>query len=343
MKVGVLGANHTSLDLRQRELFARLCTKLFSPENLEEKERGFVLLSTCNRTEIYFSGEDLALTHSFILSLLRKELPTGFDNHFYSYFAADCFLHLAQVTLGMNSAIIAETEIQGQVKSAYEAAKSHLVLSSTMHFMFQKALKVGKKIRTDLQLGRGMPDLEQLVFSITKKHFPDLSDKRVLFVGASEVNCKIIPLFQAEKPGSITICNRSSQRKKILQENLGIEVKSWNYVSFWQHYDVVILGTKCPDYLLRAMDWGESKHIVIVDLSIPRNADPLLGGLPYVHLYNIDEVDEMVRSRRQLKLEEVEEVSRELKLSCERQLGLFYKKQNAKEKLLALRELAVVG
>src|SRR5262245_20986881 len=116
MKVGVVGINHKLADLKLREQLAKNCQKCFGSLRAVNEHHHFILLSTCNRTEIYFSSEDLTTTHTYLLSILRMEVEGEFDHKLYSYFGVDSFCHLTRVTLGLDSAIIGETEIQGQVK-----------------------------------------------------------------------------------------------------------------------------------------------------------------------------------------------------------------------------------
>src|SRR4051812_9744096 len=120
MRVGIVGINHKLADLKLRERLAKACQKRFGPFQAVHGDHHFILLSTCNRTEVYFSSDDLAATHSYLLSILRTDVEEEFDHKLYSYFGTDCFSHLTRVTSGLDSAIIAETEIQGQVKTAYE-------------------------------------------------------------------------------------------------------------------------------------------------------------------------------------------------------------------------------
>src|SRR5262249_51645888 len=122
MRIGVVGINHKLADLKLRETLAKACQRRFGPGQSTHGSHTFILLSTCNRTEVYFSSEDLAQSHSYFLSILNQEVDEDFDQKLYSYFGKDCFLHLSRVTSGLDSAIVAETEIQGQVKSAYENA-----------------------------------------------------------------------------------------------------------------------------------------------------------------------------------------------------------------------------
>ena len=111
MRVGVVGINHKLADLQLREMLAKACQKQFHPSNLFHGKHAFCLLSTCNRTEVYFSSEDLADTHSYLLNVLRSEVRVPFEHKLYSYFGYDCLSQAVRVTAGLDSAIIGETEI----------------------------------------------------------------------------------------------------------------------------------------------------------------------------------------------------------------------------------------
>ena len=113
------------------------------------------MLSTCHRTEIYFSALNLAEAHSEILQVLRREIALAFEHELYSYFGFDCFLHLGYVVSGLDSVIIAESEIQRQVKVAYEEVQWYYPLPSCLHFLFQKSLKIGKEKRGNILLSQG--------------------------------------------------------------------------------------------------------------------------------------------------------------------------------------------
>src|SRR3989304_3124875 len=126
MRIGVLGINHKSASLDVREAVARASHAIAA-------DFSAVLLSTCNRTEIYFSEDDLAGAHSQILHELKSRIGISFEHALYAYFGEDCFFHLAAVTAGLDSGLLGESEIQRQVKAAYQAATG---LSSPLHFLF---------------------------------------------------------------------------------------------------------------------------------------------------------------------------------------------------------------
>lgn len=180
MRVGVIGINHKLANVQLRERLAKVCQRRFVAGSCIHSDHTFVLLTTCNRTEVYFASEDLTATHSYLLQILRDDIEDEFDQKVYSYFGYDCFLHSSRVTAGLDSAIIAETEIQGQVKEAYESASEHISLPSELHYLFQKALRIGKKVRVEVPMGRGMPDMEHAIYNVGMHLFKDAEPRYYL-------------------------------------------------------------------------------------------------------------------------------------------------------------------
>jgi glutamyl-tRNA reductase len=283
MRFGVVGINHKLADLRLRELLAKACNHFFHSYT-NHVEHTFLLLSTCNRTEIYFSSENLPEAHSFILNKLRNEVNEDFDQKLYSYFSHDCLTHLCRVTTGLDSAIIGETEIQGQVKTAYEMSTQLQQLPSEVHFLFQKSLKISKQIRTKLQLTRGTPTLENTMLHIAQKNFESPKEKKVLLVGASNTNLKILSFLQKKEFKHLTLCNRTPT-------NHHHQLISWDKLSTWLEYDWIILATKSHSHLIHPPQKELLSKKLIMDLSVPRNANPKLLYIPNINLLNIDQIN----------------------------------------------------
>lgn len=338
MRIGVLGINHKLADLRLRELLAKSCHRRFGVECSAHGSHYFILLSTCNRTEIYFCSEDLAQTHTYLLSILREEVREEFDQKLYSYFGYDCFLHLSRVTAGLDSAIIAETEIQGQVKSAYEHASEYVHLPEEMHFLFQKSLKIGKDVRTTLPLKRGLPDLEHAILNTGIDLFTHPLQAKVLFVGASEINTKILSFFKSKRIESISICNRSAQPAQAVADVHQVQQIPWVGIQQWHEFDWIIFGTKCPDYLItRQMvpsDFTSRK--LIVDLSVPRNVEPMLRNHPSITLLNIDQINQTLKVRRKKITATLNQAENLIQQSSKKQMELFYQKECARRHFLAV-------
>ncbi len=300
MRVGVLGINYKLADLKLREQLAKTCQKRFGAAQSIHDNHYFVLLSTCNRTEVYFSSEDLPTTHSYVLNILRYDVQEEeFDQKLYSYFGVDCFTHLTRVTSGLDSAIVAETEIQGQVKVAYETTLAYQALPKELHFLFQKALGIAKRIRSQLHLGRGMPHLEHAIFTTGKQFFKDLQQVNILFVGASEINYKILSYLKSKNLTQITLCNRSELSTKLISEK--IQSLNWKSLKDWVRYDWIIFGTKSPDYLIKHEDAIPSLlgTKLVMDLCVPRNVEPKLSLHPSLTLLNIDQINQQLNVRHQ--------------------------------------------
>ena len=297
MRIGVVGINHKLADLSLRETLAKTFHQYFGT-NQTDFSFSYVMLSTCNRIELYFSSNDLAETHTSILSLLKTELKQDCDQKLYSYFGIECFLHLSKVTAGFDSAIMAETEIQGQVKQSYERAHKSKQLPRELHSLFQKSLQIAKFIRSKYNLGRGMPDIEHAVFQTGTHYFKTPREKSILFIGSSAINKKVLDYLYLKGCHNITLCNRTEEHAEKIASEYQIPTLPFDLLSRWTTFDWIILGTNAPHYLIQEKDLLETESKLIMDLSLPRNADPRIGQLPKVQLLNIDQINRMLKFRR---------------------------------------------
>lgn len=339
MRIGVLGINHKLADLQLRELLAKACQRRFSAGNSLHARHAFVLLSTCNRTEIYFSSDDLAESHSYLLTILRHEVERDFDQKLYSFFGIDCFLHLCRVTAGLDSAIVAETEIQRQVKAAYENAALYLALPSELHYLFQKSLKISKQVRTKLPIKPGLPDIEHAVLNAGLEHFNEHFDEhniKILFVGASDINIKILRFLKAKHYANIAICNRSLDRAQALADHHDLKLLEWSQLRSWTDYDWVIFGTKSQETLIHPQDLLEpaSKPKLLIDLSVPRNVHPLLENCEGITLLNIDQINRSLQTRHHTFTQTLLQAEQIITHSTKTHLQLFYKKTESRRECL---------
>lgn len=271
LNIGVLGINFKTADLQLREAMARAAQSL-SGERAIFFRHPIVLLSTCNRTEIYFSADDLAAAHSDLLAHFRKIVDVPFEHRLYSYFGIDCFAHLCRVTAGLDSAIFAETEIQRQVKVAYSHARG---LPSCLHYAFQKALKVGKTVRNQLDQIRG-PTLYGTIWQLG-----EWKKKRILLVGYSEINRGFASFLMHKGVNRFSLCTRNPEAVRLE----GVDVVDRSLLAHWQSYDLIVCASRAEDYLIRGE--GDGRHLIF-DLSVPRNVDPEVGKS--ARLYNIDQL-----------------------------------------------------
>ncbi|MDE3045878.1 MAG: glutamyl-tRNA reductase [Verrucomicrobiota bacterium] len=299
LKIGVLGLNHKTACLLLREAMARGASALAGEKALFFPHPT-VLLSTCNRTEIYFSSDDLAETHSDLLAALRRHwIHAGpFEYRLYSYFGIDCFLHLGRVAAGLDSAILAESEIQRQVKVAYAKACELFSLPSCMHYVFQKSLKVGKLIRSEFQLARQAPTLSQAVWQLAKEKLGDLKQRRILLVGHSEIN-RSIAFFLVQR-GITHFAMATREPSSVCIE--GCSPRNRSELDRWADYDLIVAATSGDQYLL----FGSStREHVLFDLSVPRTIDPSLAQEPNTTLYNIEQVNQWINRKRSTHMDQL--------------------------------------
>ena len=311
LKIGVIGLNHKTADLAFREAMAKGAAAL-AGEKAIFFPHPIVLLSTCNRTEIYFGGDDLAEVHSDLLRTLRRQIPESFEHRLYSYFGIDCFVHLGRVTAGLDSAIIGETEIQRQVKIAYAKAMEIGELSSCMHYVFQKALKLGKFIRNQLEIDRKTPHLFQAIWNLGGELFK----RKILLVGHSELN-RNFSHFLVER--GVRAFSLTTQNPQAVCLPGAIPCRREELAS-WHKYDLIVCAASSERYLLSGIGRGDQ---VIFDLSVPRNVDPEISG---VKLYNIEELNLWIEQRRSLQFDKVQEALELLKLETLRMAKRYREK-----------------
>ncbi len=325
MRIGVVGINHKLADLSLRETLAKAFHKLFGANHTDFS---YIMLSTCNRIELYFSSSDLAETHTSILSLLKREIKQDCDQKLYSYFGMECFFHLSKVAAGFDSAIMAETEIQAQVKQAYEHAQKAKTLPSTLHSLFQKSIQISKFIRSKYNLGRGMPDIEHAIFQTGTHYFKTPKDKSILFIGSSAINKKVLHYLHHKGCKDITLCNRTEETAEKIVEEYSISLLPFEELHRWIEFDWVILGTSAPHYLIDEQNLKETNPKLIIDLSLPRNADPRIGQHPKLQLLNIDQINRMLKFRRKWIDSTFTEAEKEISSLVNKQLLLQLDRQS---------------
>lgn len=316
MQVGVVGINHKSSSLSLREKLARAFQKEFNtPLNT-------ILLSTCNRTELYFCARSLSEKHIDVLGRLKAQMQGNFEHALYSYFGQDCFHHLGKVISGIDSAILGESDIQRQAKLAYEQAREWGELSHELHYLFQKGLKIGKEMRTSFLLTKKGIPLPQAIHSILEGNRKELKQCRVLFVGNSAINRKLIGFFKQKGCEKITLCTRMTTGEFPV-----VNVIHWEGLEMWSSYDVVVCGTHHDRFVIDAPQ-KEMEETLLFDLSVPRNVNPVLARHPQLKLYNIDQIGEIARKKKDAK--EILLCENVIEKAVIRQMQLFNERRQAK-------------
>lgn len=325
MRIAILGINHKSADLSVRELFARACYRCLHSESEMASAYACTCLFTCHRTEVYFSAEDLAVAHSELLHVLREEITTPFEHYLYTYFGVDCFLHLAYVTAGLDSAIIGESDIQRQVKLAYGQACLQASLPSCLHYLFQKCLKLGKYARAHLAFPAGQVTVPRMVYETSHCVFPAKS-MRILCIGNSEINRQVIAYFRQKGIHEIALCTRSVHSAQGFAMKHGVALLPWDEREAWIDYDLLICGTNASSFVVRWEEYIPSTRLIF-DLGVPRNVDPQLARHPQVVLRNMDELGTMLERRQRTEGANIRAIESALQDKVRIYVSLFHEKR----------------
>lgn len=312
MPIAVIGANHRTAPIEVRECFA------FGQTEAPAVLAGFVdaghaeeavLLSTCNRTELYVSTGDLRRVEAEFRSVLADRLDASAESlsaYLYLHRDRSAVRHLYRVAAGLDSMVLGEPQIQGQVREAYQQSQSVRgvegpVVGAVLNRLFQTALSAGGRVRTETEVGLGAASISTAAVELAKKIFGSLRGRRALVVGAGEMSEVTLECLRAEGVRSALVTNRTYARAVELAEKWGGRAIPWDELeTTLPDADIVIFSTAAPHPVLsltkfrRALPKGSSRPLCIIDIAIPRDVDPLVGDEPNLFLYNIDDLKQIV-------------------------------------------------
>lgn len=327
MPLAVVGASHRTAPIELRERFAFGRTEVPSALlGLAADGSEAVILSTCNRTEVYLALPDGSDGVEQARALLAERVgadPREAARWFYEHRDRRAAEHLFRVSAGLDSMILGEPQIQGQVKEAYAAAREVAgddgpVVGQALHRLFQTAFSIGGKVRSETGLGVGAASVSSAAVDLTKKIFGSLKGRRALVLGAGEMSETTLECLRGEGVRTAIVANRTYERARELAERWGGEAIHWEeFGAALPQVDIVICSTAAPHPVLTAermraaLPHGPRKPLCIIDIAIPRDVESAVGDLPNVFLYNIDDLQGIVDAnlgRRQAELPSAEHI-----------------------------------
>ena len=271
-----------------------------------------VLLSTCNRVEIYGTASWI---QGKVQRLFRELCPTEVDltPHIYVKEGAAAVEHLFSVTSGLDSMVMGETEITGQVKNAYHAAQQAGLTGRVLNRLFQTALQVGKEIRTQTGIGRGATSVGSVAVELAEKIFAgDLTDKTVMILGAGKMGEACVRHLAKRGARLVLVANRSIERARALASEFGGRPLSFDErMSAMTQADIVVSSTGSPetvlhkDELAAILPMRRNRPLILIDIAVPRDIAPDVDQLSNVYLFNIDHLDAIVRENSRLRSQEL--------------------------------------
>ncbi|WP_062365626.1 glutamyl-tRNA reductase [Variovorax paradoxus] len=311
MSVWTLGLNHTTapLDLRGRFAFAldQLAPTLQSLRSSfaggRHPQVEAAIISTCNRTEIYCAAEHAALDHTVgWLAESGGVAPALLRSHAYTLQDDEAARHVFRVASGLDSMVLGEAQILGQMKDAVRAAETAGALGSTLNQLFQRSFAVAKEVRTATEIGAHSISMAAAAVRLAGQLFEDLHQTRVLFVGAGEMIDLAATHFAAKDPKAIAIANRTLERGEKLASRFGGEaMRLADLPSRLAEFDIVVSCTASTLPIIglgaveRALKARKHRPMFMVDLAVPRDIEPEVKALEDIYLYTVDDLAQVVQ------------------------------------------------
>jgi len=338
MSIVVIGLSHHSSPVTVRERFAFVEAHI--PATLQRlRESGLadeaVILSTCNRVEIYAATyleprKAFAGLQDFLVTCHNYRDPL--TDEIYQLSEPHSLEHLFRVACGLDSMVLGETEILGQLKQAYDLALQNRHTGSRLNKAFQKAFNVAKQVRTETNIQRGSVSVGSAAVELAEKVFNSLDHRQIMVIGAGDTSEKTARALLARGARSIIVSNRTHDRAVTLANELGgraVLFEDW--ANEFDKIDIVISSTAAPHYVLDhgklqpLMRLRKNRPLLLIDIAVPRDIEPAVNFLENVYLYNIDDLQAIADGYLKQRKEEIvrcEQIIREKVKSLVGQAGV---------------------
>ena len=273
-----------------------------------------LLLTTCNRVEIYGASEQPVATDDVARALLR-EAAVGDDTEaptFYRYEGEECVQHLFRVACGLDSMVVGETEILGQAKQAYQASRDSGAVGPYLHRLFQRAFRVAKLVRSRTDITRGAVSVGSVAVDLAVKIFGDLRGRKVLLLGAGAAGERTARALMSRGVQDLRVSNRSAERAETLATAVGgtaVRFEEWH--AQCRAVDILISSTAAeeplltPQLLRPMLDERSDRPLFIIDIAVPRDVAPEVNEMEGVYLYDIDSLQSIAEQSLALRRQQI--------------------------------------
>ncbi len=321
MSILVMGLNHRTapVDLRERLSFSHKQLQSLLPGLPEElNANGLVLLSTCNRTELYVSSEDLPAAREKTLAFIRSHAnASDLEPLLYTQEESAAVQHLFRVASGLDSMVVGENEVLAQVKQAYHTAVAASTADKLIHVLFQRSLYVGKRVRTETGLSVGSASVASVAVTLAERIFGDLHDREIMILGAGKMAELTAKHLLSQKARSILVSNRTFERACELARQFGGQALEFSQaMEKMTHADIVICSTAAPhpiikpDHVSRIMQERKGRSLFFIDIAMPRDVHPDVHRIDNVYVYNIDDLQSIITENVARRASEVSAAER---------------------------------
>lgn len=308
MSIFVIGINHKSapITVREKLYFAKEWLALYLQDLLASGlAREAVLLSTCNRSELYCDGEDLLKLRDWFCAQTALPKET-IDPLLYVYQAEAAVAHIMQVACGLDSMILGEPQILGQVKEAFSESCSAGAVNTSFHRLFQEVFTVAKEIRTTTAIGACPVSVASAAFHFAKQQVASLSLVKIALIGAGDTTELLLRYLKSQLAVPIKLVNRSLEKAVALTEEFGGTVHELSEIkSVLQEVDIVFSATGSTqpivtkELMASVMVNRAQRELILIDIAVPRDIDPAVSELTNIKLYCIDDLKNIIETNKQ--------------------------------------------
>jgi glutamyl-tRNA reductase len=324
MNIIVLGINHKTAPVEVREKYSfkeeELPDALQTLKNIEEVLE-CVILSTCNRVELYalMLTEDIEGLLDFLSgrARLKGQSLDQLRTLLYSHLNEKALEHICRVSSGLDSMVVGEPQIFGQMKDAYNIALRAGTAGPIFRSLFPQVFSLVKKINSATNIGRNNVSVSYAAVSLARKIFKNIQGKSVMILGAGEMGELTVRNLMGQGVKRVYVSNRTFEKAVKVAETLrGIPIMLYELFEYLPKVDIIISSISAEDYVIRREDalkfqsLRNGKPLIIIDISVPRSIDPKIAGLEYIYLYNIDDLKSVVESGLSLRIEEAQKANK---------------------------------
>jgi glutamyl-tRNA reductase len=321
----IIGINHKTAPIEIREKFFLNITQqdlLLSELKSNPAVSEAFVLSTCNRTEVYLKRVDQSSDMGFVIPLLARikkvQLDPDYCKYLYSYSGDAAVAHLMRVATGLDSLVLGEKQILGQVKTSIERARELTMLSKYFNLLTNSAIRAGKKAQNETDISCGGSSISWAAINMAEQEMGTLQDKSILIIGAGKMGEMALAQIHDKGASKIYLMNRTGEKAEALAQKFsGIPVSFMDTKEVLTQVDICICSAGAPHYILDKnmlapiMANRQGRKLLLIDISMPRNIDPQTATIEGVALFTIDDLDKVVGEnmrRRQAAVNQVEAI-----------------------------------
>lgn len=319
MNIGVVGVNHNLAPINVREAVSFTDTKKIEAINilLDSEIDEIVILSTCNRSEIYISGENIQQKVDEVANFYKDYFGVkDIEQYLFKKTTLEAIQHLFDVTAGLDSLVVGEDQILGQVKDAHEFCMKLGATKKVFNKLFRDAVTTSKEIKTITKISQQPLSISYIGVKLLKEKMGTLEGKNALIVGLGKMNLLTLNYLEEENVKNIYIANRNIEKTKEIENKfdniIPIEYSDRHKIIQEKSIDIVISATSSPHLVIKYDDMPKlDKKIYIMDIALPRDIDTKLKELNYVELYDIDDLKE-IHDKNDIKRNELAQKAQEI-------------------------------